>query len=139
VADYSQADFDNLRASRLTDAATALQQARPAWQADYDLDDERLRELADTLFTFKGLKVQPRQAVIEGKPARASLRVEFAELGTLLQDRLMRQLHKYERCSPTSYARTVAAQARRPPKRGQQRSAQNPSGRVARRKCVGKS
>ncbi|MEJ7659109.1 MAG: hypothetical protein WKG07_05520 [Hymenobacter sp.] len=54
-------------------------------------------------------KTEPRQAIIAGKTARASLRAEFAELGTLLQDRLMRQLRKYERQAPAFYARVVAA------------------------------
>lgn len=115
VADYSRGDFDNLRGSRLTDAATALYQAagsrdhRPTLGADYDLGDERLQELADALAAFEGLKTQPRAAQIDGKVARTSLRVEFAELGTLLQDRLMRQLRKYERRSPAFYNRIVAA------------------------------
>ena len=115
VADYSQGDFENLRGSRLTDAATALYQAansrdhRPDLQANYDLSDERLQELQDALAAFEGLKTTPRQAVIDGKTARTSLRVEFAELGTLLQDRLMRQLRKYARRSPDFYRRIVAA------------------------------
>ncbi len=115
VADYSRSDFENLRGSRLTDAATALHQAaanpanRPALQADYDLSDARLQEMADALAAFEGLKTQPRTAQIEGKTARTSLRAEFAELGTLLQDRLMRQLRKYERRSPAFYNRIVAA------------------------------
>ena len=115
VADYSQGDFENLRGSRLTDAATALYRAasgpdhRPDLQANYDLSDERLQELQDALAAFEGLKTAPRQTVIEDKTARASLRVEFAELGTLLQDRLLRQLRKYERRSPDFYHRIVAA------------------------------
>jgi len=115
VADYSQGDFENLRGSRLTDAATALYQATqdPAYkqtlQADYDLTPARLQELTDALAAFDALKTQPREAVIDGKTARASLRTEFAELGTLLQDRLMRQLRKYERRAPAFYARVVAA------------------------------
>lgn len=115
VADYSQGDFENLRGSRLTDAATALYQAtqdkayKKDLQADYDLTDARLQELADALAAFDTLKTAPREAIIDGKTARASLRVEFAELGTLLQDRLMRQLRKYERRAPDFYARVVAA------------------------------
>ncbi|MDO7886961.1 hypothetical protein [Hymenobacter cheonanensis] len=115
VADYSQADFEKLRGSRLTDAATALYNAasgpehRKALQADYDLTDARLQELADALAAFDALKAAPREAIIDGKTARASLRAEFAELGTLLQDRLMRQLRKYERRAPAFYARVVAA------------------------------
>ncbi len=115
VADYSRGDFENLRGSRLTDAATALYQAagasdhRQALRTEYDLSDERLQELADALAAFDGLKTAPRQAVIEGKTARISLRAEFAELGTLLKDRLMRQLRKYERRSPDFYNRIVAA------------------------------
>ncbi|HET9505741.1 MAG TPA: hypothetical protein VFO93_19505 [Hymenobacter sp.] len=115
LADYSQSDFEKLRGSRLTDAATALYQAtqdkayKKALQDDYDLTSARLQELQDALAAFNDLKTQPRQAIIEGKAARASLRVEFAELGTLLQDRLMRQLRKYERRAPDFYARVVAA------------------------------
>ena len=115
LADYSQSDFEKLRGSRLTDAATALYQAtqdkayQQALQDEYDLTADRLGELQDALAAFNGLKTQPREAIIDGKTARASLRTEFAELGTLLQDRLMRQLRKYERRAPTFYARVVAA------------------------------
>lgn len=115
LADYSQSDFEELRGSRLTDAATALYQAatdtryHAPLEADYDLSNERLQELQDALTAFNDLKTQPRQAAIDGKTARASLRTEFAELGTLLQDRLMRQLRKYERRSPDFYNRMVAA------------------------------
>ena len=63
----------------------------------------------NALAAFHDLKTEPRQAIIAGKTARASLRTEFAELGTLLQDRLMRQLRKYERSAPAFYARVVAA------------------------------
>ena len=41
--------------------------------------------------------------------ARTSLRTEFAELGTLLQDRLMRLLRKYQRRAPEFYQRIIAA------------------------------
>lgn len=115
VADYSQGNFSNLRGSRLTDAATALYQAtqdaayKKPLQAGYALTDARLQELQDALAAFADLKTLPRQAIIAGKTARASLRAEFAELGTLLQDRLMRQLRKYERQAPAFYARVVAA------------------------------
>jgi hypothetical protein len=115
LTDYSQSDFEKLRGSRLTDAATALYQAtqdkayKKDLQDDYDLTPARLQELQDALAAFHDLKTQPREAIIEGKTARASLRVEFAELGTLLQDRLMRQLRKYERRAPDFYARVVAA------------------------------
>lgn len=115
VADYSQGDFENLRGSRLTDAATALYQAaqdkayKKTLQADYDLTDARLQELQDALAAFDALKTQPRTTLLDGQTARASLRTEFAELGTLLQDRLMRQLRKYERKAPAFYARVVAA------------------------------
>jgi len=115
VADYSQGNFSNLRGSRLTDAATALYQAtqdaayKKPLQTGYALTDARLQELQDALAAFADLKTLPRQAIIAGKTARASLRAEFAELGTLLQDRLMRQLRKYERQAPAFYARVVAA------------------------------
>lgn len=115
VADYSQGNFSNLRGSRLTDAATALYQAtqdaayKKPLQTGYALTDARLQELQEALAAFADLKTQPRQAIIAGKTARASLRAEFAELGTLLQDRLMRQLRKYERQAPAFYARVVAA------------------------------
>lgn len=115
MADYSQGNFSNLRGSRLTDAATALYQAtqdaayKKPLQTGYALTDARLQELQDALAAFDDLKTLPRQAIIAGKTARASLRAEFAELGTLLQDRLMRQLRKYERQAPAFYARVVAA------------------------------
>ncbi len=115
VADYSQGNFSNLRGSRLTDAATALYQAtqdaayKKPLQTGYALTDARLQELQDALAAFDDLKTQPRQIIVAGKTARASLRAEFAELGTLLQDRLMRQLRKYERQAPAFYARVVAA------------------------------
>ncbi|MGI4875748.1 MAG: hypothetical protein ACRYFX_31715 [Janthinobacterium lividum] len=115
LADYSQTDFEKLRGSRLTDVATALHAAATDKQynktlaTDYDLTPARLQELQDALTAFNDLKTQPRQTIIEGKTARASLRTEFAELGTLLQDRLMRQLRKYERRAPAFYARIVAA------------------------------
>lgn len=115
VADYSQADFNNLRGSRLTDAVQALLDATrdPATQkalaADYDLTPARQQELQDALAAYNGLKTTVRETTIDGKVARVSLRTEFAELGTLLQDRLMRQLRKYERKAPDFYARVVAA------------------------------
>jgi cation diffusion facilitator CzcD-associated flavoprotein CzcO len=115
VADYSQNDFARLRGSRLTDAVTALYQAtqdkayKKDLQADYDLTDARLQELQDALAAYNALKTSVRETTIDGKTARASLRTEFAELGTLLQDRLMRQLRKYERKAPAFYARVVAA------------------------------
>jgi|GEM_PF-1748811 len=115
LADYSEADFNNLRGSRLTDAVTALAQAtqdaayKQALQADYDLTPARLQELTDALAAYDALKTSVRETIIDGKTARASLRTEFAELGTLLQDRLMRQLRKYERKAPAFYARVVAA------------------------------
>ncbi|UOQ95932.1 hypothetical protein MUN81_11730 [Hymenobacter sp. 5317J-9] len=115
LADYSQSDFEKLRGSRLTDAATALYQAtqdaahKATLKADYDLTPARTQELQDALAAFNDLKTQPRTAIIDGKTARASLRTEFAELGTLLQDRLMRQLRKYERRAPDFYNRVVAA------------------------------
>ena len=115
IADYSQNDFERLRGSRLTDAATAVYQAtqdkayKKALQADYDLTDTRLQELADALAAYDTLKTSVKETVIDGQTARASLRTEFAELGTLLQDRLMRQLRKYERKAPAFYARVVAA------------------------------
>lgn len=115
LADYSEGDFNNLRGSRLTDAVTALYQAtqdkahQKPLQADYDLTDARQQELADALAAYDTLKTSVRETIIDGKTARASLRTEFAELGTLLQDRLMRQLRKYERKAPDFYARVVAA------------------------------
>ena len=115
LADYSQSELEKLRGSRLTDVATALYNAATDKQynkdleSDYDLTKKRLQELQDALTAFNDLKTEPRQTEIAGKTARASLRVEFAELGTLLQDRLMRQLRKYERSAPTFYARVVAA------------------------------
>ena len=115
LADYNQSDLAKLRGSRLTDAATALYQAtqdaayKKALQTDYNLTEARLQELQAALATFDARKTEPRQSIIEGKTARASLRTEFSELSTLLQDRLMRQLRKYERQAPAFYARVVAA------------------------------
>ena len=115
VADYSQGNFSNLRGSRLTDAATALYQAtqdaayQKDLQANYALTPARQQELQEALAAFHDLKTEPRQAIIAGKTARASLRAEFSELGTLLQDRLLRLLRKYERQAPAFYARVMAA------------------------------
>lgn len=106
---------DALRGSRLTDAVTALYHAtqdkahQKPLRADYDLTDARRQELANALAAYDTLKTSVRETIIDGKTARASLRTEFAELGTLLQDRLMRQLRKYERKAPAFYARVVAA------------------------------
>ena len=113
LADYSAADLRNLRGSRLSDVAQALLQALPEHQAtladEYDLTPARVRELQDALTAFNQQKTAPRAAQIDGKAARASLRTEFSELGSLLQDQLMRLLRKYERRAPEFYARIVAA------------------------------
>ncbi len=115
LADYSEGDFRNLRGSRLTDAATALYQVtqeaayKTDLQTDYNITPARAKELSDAIKAFEDAKTKPREAVIDGKTARASLRAEFAELGELLEDRLMRLMRKYERSAPAFYARVVAA------------------------------
>jgi hypothetical protein len=113
LADYSAGDLDNLRGSRLSDAVEALLKEVPAHQPeladDYSLDKARLKEAADALAAFNEQKTAPRAAQIDGKTTRASLRTEFAELGTLLQDRIMRLLRKYQRRAPDFYARITSA------------------------------
>lgn len=113
LADHSEGSLKSLRGSRLTDVAEALLDGLQPHKADladeYGLDNARLQELREALTSFNTLKTQPRETQIEGKVARTSLRTEFAELGTLLQDRLMRLLRKYQRRAPAFYQRIVAA------------------------------
>lgn len=113
LADYSAGSLKALRGSRLTDVVQTLldglQPHKAALNTDYGLDQARLQELQDALTDFNDRKTQPRETVIDGKVARTSLRTEFAELGTLLQDRLMRLLRKYQRRAPEFYQRIVAA------------------------------
>lgn len=115
LADYSEGDLQNLRGSRLADVATALLAELPNHKAvledEYGIDPARIKELQDAIKAFNGLKTAPREAQIDGKTARVSLRAEFAELGTLLKDRLMRLLRKYKRRDPEFYNRIVAARA----------------------------
>ena len=115
LADYSEADLLNLRGSRLSDVAGALLAALPQHQPtladEYGVDKPRTQELETAIRAFGDLKTTPRQAQIEGKTARTSLRTEFAELGTLLKDRLMRLLRKYKRSHPDFYSRITAARA----------------------------
>jgi len=115
LADYGQADFGNLRGSRITDAATALLNElpnhQPTLEVEYALTKTRVKELKDAIQAFTDLKTTPRQAIADGKAVRTSLRTEFAELGTLLKDRLMRLMRKYERAAPAFYLRIVAARA----------------------------
>lgn len=74
MADYSQGDFENLRGSRLTDAATALYQAtqdaahKKALKEDYDLSPARLQELQDALAAFEALKTAPAPPSSMAKP-----------------------------------------------------------------------
>ncbi|SHK51950.1 hypothetical protein [Hymenobacter psychrotolerans] len=113
LADYNESELLKLRGSRLSDVVTALLAELPTHKAtledDYDLSKARLQELQDALTAFDTQKTAPRAAQIDGKTARASLRTEFAELGTLLQDQLMRLLRKYQRRAPEFYARIIAA------------------------------
>lgn len=115
LADYSEADLLNLRGSRLSDVATALLKELPNHKAvledEYGLDKARIKELDDAIKAFNGLKTAPREAQIDGKTARISLRTEFAELGTLLKDRFQRLMRKYKRRDPAFHDRIMAARA----------------------------
>jgi hypothetical protein len=115
LADYSEADLLLLRGSRLSDVATALLEELPNHKAvledEYGIDKARVKELDDAIKGFNGLKTAPRQAQIDGKATRTSLRAEFAELGTLLKDRFQRLLRKYKRRDADFYNRITAARA----------------------------
>ena len=115
LADYSEADLLNLRGSRLSDVATALLAELPnhkaVLEADYSLDKARIKELQDAITAFNDLKTAPREAQVDGKAVRTSLRAEFAELGTLLKDRFQRLMRKYKRRAPDFYNRVMAARA----------------------------
>ena len=115
LADYSEATLLNLRGSRLSDVATALldelPQHKTVLEDEYGIDKDRIKELQEAISAFNDLKTAPRQTQIDGKSARISLRAEFSELGTLLQDRLMRLLRKYKRRDPEFYNRITAARA----------------------------
>ncbi|MBF9220776.1 hypothetical protein [Hymenobacter ruricola] len=115
LADYNENGLRKLRGSRLSDVATALLEELPNHKAvledEYGVDKARIKELDDAIKSFNGLKTAPRQAQIDGKSARISLRAEFAELGELLQDRLMRLLRKYKRRDLDFYNRITAARA----------------------------
>ncbi len=115
LADYSEATLLNLRGSRLSDVASALLAELPSHQPvlgdEYGLDKTRTKELQDALATYGDLKTTPRQTQIDGKAARTSLRTEFAELGTLLEDRFQRLMRKYKRREPEFYNRLMAARA----------------------------
>ncbi|MBO2009239.1 hypothetical protein [Hymenobacter negativus] len=115
LADYNENGLGKLRGSRLSDVATALLEELPNHKAvledDYGLDKARTKELQDAITAFNDLKTSPRQAQIDGKTTRISLRAEFAELGSLLQDRLMRLLRKYKRRDVDFYNRITAARA----------------------------
>ena len=115
LSDYSEGDLLNLRGSRLSDVATALLAELPQHKAvledEYGLDKARIKELQDAISAFNDLKTAPRQAQIDGKATRTSLRTEFAELGTLLKDRFKRLMRKYKRRDPDFYNRIMAARA----------------------------
>lgn len=115
LSDYSEGDLLNLRGSRLSDVATALLAELPQHKAvledEYGLDKARIKELQDAISAFNGLKTAPRQAQIDGKATRTSLRTEFAELSSLLQDRFQRLMRKYKRRDPDFYNRIMAARA----------------------------
>ena len=115
LSDYSEGDLLNLRGSRLSDVATALLAELPQHKAvledEYGLDKARIKELQDAISAFNGLKTAPRQAQIDGKATRTSLRTEFAELSSLLQDRFQRLMRKYKRRDVAFYNRIMAARA----------------------------
>lgn len=115
LSDYNEGDLRNLRGSRLSDVATALLKELPNHQAVlgdvYGLDKARIKELDDATKAFNGLKTAPRQAQVDGKATRVSLRTEFAELATLLQDRFQRLMRKYKRRDAAFYNRVMAARA----------------------------
>lgn len=115
VADYNENGLGKLRGSRLSDVATALLAELPNHKAvledEYGIDKDRIKEFQDAIKAFNDLKTAPRQTQIAGKTTRISLRAEFAELGTLLKDRLMRLLRKYKRRDPDFYNRITAARA----------------------------
>ena len=115
LSDYSEGDLLNLRGSRLSDVATALLAELPQHKAvledEYGLDKARIKELQDAISAFNDLKTAPRQAQIDGKATRTSLRTEFAELSSLLQDRFQRLMRKYKRRDPDFYNRIMAARA----------------------------
>ena len=115
LADYNETGLLKLRGSRLSDVATALLKELPNHKAvledEYGLDKARIKELEDAIKAFNGLKTAPREAQIDGKAARTSLRTEFAELGTLLKDRFQRLMRKYKRRDPAFHDRIMAARA----------------------------
>ena len=115
LADYNENGLHKLRGSRLSDVATALLAELPNHQAvladEYGLDKDRIKELQDAIKEFNGLKTAPRQAQVDGKTTRTSLRAEFAELGTLLKDRFQRLMRKYKRRDVTFYNRLMDARA----------------------------
>ncbi|GAB3847962.1 hypothetical protein GCM10028822_10110 [Hymenobacter terrigena] len=115
LADYSEGDLQNLRGSRLSDVATALLAELPNHKAvledEYGIDKDRIKELQEAISAFNDLKTAPRQAQVDGKAARVSLRAEFAELGTLLKDRFQRLMRKYKRRDAEFYNRIMAARA----------------------------
>ncbi|MGY3087479.1 hypothetical protein ACVWYF_000505 [Hymenobacter sp. UYAg731] len=115
LSDYSEADLLNLRGSRLSDVATALLAELPNHKAvledEYGIDKARIQELQDAIGAFNGLKTAPRQAQVDGKATRTSLRAEFAELGTLLKDRFQRLMRKYKRRDAEFYNRVIDARA----------------------------
>lgn len=115
LADYSETALLNRRGSRLSDVATALLAELPNHKAvledAYGIDKARIKEFQDAITAFNGLKTAPREAQIDGKATRISLRAEFAELGTLLKDRFQRLMRKYKRRDGAFYNRIMAARA----------------------------
>ena len=115
LADYNENGLLKLRGSRLSDVATALLEELPNHKAvldeEYGLDKARTKEFGDAIQAFNGLKTAPREAQIDGKATRTSLRAEFAELGTLLKDQFQRLMRKYKRRDADFYTRIMAARA----------------------------
>ena len=115
LADYNENGLLKLRGSRLSDIATALRDELPNHKAvledEYGIDKTRIKELDEAIQAFNDLKTAPRQAQIDGKATRVSLRAEFSELGTLLKDRFQRLMRKYKRRDPEFFNRIMAARA----------------------------
>ncbi|GAB3865284.1 hypothetical protein GCM10028824_03910 [Hymenobacter segetis] len=115
LADYNETGMLKLRGSRLSDVATALLAELPnhktVLEDEYGIDKARIKELAEAIAAFNGLKTAPRQAQVDGKATRVSLRAEFAELGTLLKDRFQRLMRKYKRRDADFYNRVMDARA----------------------------
>ncbi|QIX62232.1 hypothetical protein HER32_14000 [Hymenobacter sp. BT18] len=111
-ADYNYSTLYELRATALVDIAQHIYDEATTHKtalADYGLTPARLTELQTALTSFNGGKNDPRQQISEGKAARLAIKDQFAQLATLLEDRLERSLRKYARSAPAFYQRIQAA------------------------------